>query len=781
MSRPLRLLIIDDSEPDSILIINELKNYGFNMSWMRVDTADALKHELHTKEWDIIICDYIMPMFSAMDAINIINKEKIDVPVIVMTGMLTDDIAPELIRAGASDFISKNEINRLSAAVERELKRTVAAVEEKITEEEKKIKTFSKPVYRKPLLNIAGRFAVVFGIISAVVISYTLIIAFKSAKDTEALIYAQVVAMSGSVASAISDFNTHDNGISGESLVKTQEYLKDLKNTLNYESAVILPGGGILAGFGSVANSIYKAGMGSSVDRVMEDGATMKIRLPSDNGHIAEVLLTRINKFSGPVEGVLAIDYSDYYSAVTELARVNAEIGLLIIAFSLIIIALAVYLAADSFIRPIREIKKATELISAGDLDTPVNIKSFDEMGEIALSFDGMRACLKENMEKLKAEISDRHLAEQALQSLHLKLTRWVSELDKRTHEITLMNQMGKMLQSCKNVEEFHQVTLRYAEQLFPDDHGAVYMFNDSGKFMEAVCMWGKEPIEHSFAPDECWSLRSGHLYTADSPDNPNMLCRHIRARGFDKSQVETICVPMMAQGETIGMFHIRSTPKPGDTATNIHSKRSFAREQLVGAVAEQITLALSNLKLQDSLRQQSILDPLTGLFNRRYMKDSLERELYRAKRHNIPFGVIMLDIDFFKKFNDSYGHDIGDMVLERIGKLIKSAVRPEDIACRYGGEEFLVILPGTTMEGTNQCAARILSESHNIKIKNKGVMLGGVTVSLGVAAFPANGVTIEQVVKAADNALLEAKNSGRDRIILSNETFPLADNQHLQ
>jgi diguanylate cyclase (GGDEF)-like protein len=247
------------------------------------------------------------------------------------------------------------------------------------------------------------------------------------------------------------------------------------------------------------------------------------------------------------------------------------------------------------------------------------------------------------------------------------------------------------------------------------------------------------------------------------------MLCRHIRARGIDRNFMQTVCVPMMAQGETIGMFHLRSEQKQKDPG-NISEKRKFAKEQLVVAVAEHISLALSNLKMQDSLRQQSIHDSLTGLFNRRYMKDSLEREMYRSKRHNIPFGVIMLDIDYFKKFNDEYGHDVGDMVLERIGRLVKLTVRPEDIPCRYGGEEFLIILPNANEDGTNQCAARLLEETRRIKVKNKGTLLGGVTISLGVASYPVNGDTIEQIVKAADTAMFDAKNAGRDCIMLSKD-----------
>lgn len=766
MARPLKVLIIDDSESDAFLIINALTQNGFDVSSGRVETAEGLKDRLAENEWDIIICDYIMPAFSVMDALAIVSGEKVKTPFIVLSGMLNSEIAPDLIKAGASDFVSKEELPKLVAAVEREIGRSVKEVEEIITREEKKLTLISKSGNTRPFMTIRRRFAMNNSIIALIVILYCGIMAIKGAHDSGTMAFQKASAVAGAIISAVEGFQYYDIS-SGMNLDAAREYLKDTGNTLHYDFAFLDTTGAAVSIYGNISSRLLESLKTRELQKTMDDGRIRSLDVYSGRILPVKMLIARLKNPSGKTAGIMALDYTKDYLTFLKYGIIHAGVALSILLAVLGVTVISGYFIKSAILGPVEMIKNAMESIAAGDLSQKMKVKNYDEMGELAYSFDKMRESLKGAFEKLKTEIREKHVAEQALQVLHLKLTRWVSELDKRTHEITILNQMGKMLQSCKSVEEFHSVTMRYAEQLFPADHGAVYLFNDSGKFMEAVCMWGKEPIEHGFGPDDCWSLRSGHLYAAEAPENLNMLCGHIKARGVDRNFIQTVCVPMMAQGETIGMFHLRAEQKEKDPG-NITAKRKFAKEQLVVAVAEHITLALSNLKLQDTLRQQSIHDSLTGLFNRRYMKDSLEREIYRAKRHNIPFGIIMIDIDYFKKFNDEYGHEVGDLVLEKIGRLVKNTVRPEDIPCRYGGEEFLIILPGADREGTNQCASRLLEETRKMKIKNKGTLMGGITISLGVSSYPVNGDTLEEIVKAADTAMFGAKNAGRDCIILS-------------
>ena len=184
--------------------------------------------------------------------------------------------------------------------------------------------------------------------------------------------------------------------------------------------------------------------------------------------------------------------------------------------------------------------------------------------------------------------------------------------------------------------------------------------------------------------------------------------------------------------------------------------------------VAEHIALALANLKLRETLRSQSIRDPLTGLFNRRYMEESLEREMRRASRGRHPVGIIMLDLDHFKKFNDSYGHDAGDALLRIVGNTLQRSIRAEDIACRYGGEEFTLILPEASLIDAAQRAESIRESIRNLNIQHRRQQLGGVTVSAGVAIFPDHGPTGDAVLRAADAALYQAKARGRDRVAIN-------------
>jgi diguanylate cyclase (GGDEF)-like protein len=182
--------------------------------------------------------------------------------------------------------------------------------------------------------------------------------------------------------------------------------------------------------------------------------------------------------------------------------------------------------------------------------------------------------------------------------------------------------------------------------------------------------------------------------------------------------------------------------------------------------VAEHLALSLGNLKLQEALRHQAIRDPLTGLFNRRFMLETLERELYRMQRKESPLGVIMVDIDHFKRFNDTFGHAAGDAVLSALGRVLLAHVRKEDVACRYGGEEFTLILPETSQETACDRAEKLRQLVHGLHLEHHGQSLGAITISLGVAVYPQHGEDPEALLRAADVALYEAKHAGRDRVV---------------
>lgn len=215
----------------------------------------------------------------------------------------------------------------------------------------------------------------------------------------------------------------------------------------------------------------------------------------------------------------------------------------------------------------------------------------------------------------------------------------------------------------------------------------------------------------------------------------------------------------MVAQGETLGLFYL---------ATKTATAWSEPKQQLARTVSEQLSLAIANLNLRETLQNQSIRDPLTGLFNRRYLEESFNQEILRAQRQQHPIGVIMLDIDHFKQFNDTFGHDAGDYVLRVVAEVLKNSVRGSDIACRYGGEEMTLIMPELSLPAICDRAEAIRTAISQLHLNHNGQNLNTLTASIGVACFPQHGTTPMAVIKAADGALYRAKANGRNCAIVA-------------
>lgn len=351
-------------------------------------------------------------------------------------------------------------------------------------------------------------------------------------------------------------------------------------------------------------------------------------------------------------------------------------------------------------------------------------------------------------------DITERKQAEDALQQLNQQLTGWVSELRTRNREMVLLGEMSDFLQACQTVEEAYSAIATLIEPLFPGTSGGVFTINSSNHWVDAVATWGTNLTSQTlFTPKECWALRRGRLHWVNQKQS-RLLCPHIHQ---DPAPPESLCMPMMAQGNALGILYLNS-PELGCL--------SEAKQRLAVTVAEHLALSLANLKLHETLAQQSIRDPLTGLFNRRYMEESLEREIHCAQRQKRPLGIIMLDIDHFKRFNDTFGHEAGNAILRELGIFLQSNIRGSDIACRYGGEELILILPEASLEDTKQRAEQIRQGVHHLKVWHRSQLLSAITVSLGVSGFPEHGLTGDRLIEAADAALYRAKAEGRDRVV---------------
>ncbi|HSW39292.1 MAG TPA: diguanylate cyclase [Acidobacteriota bacterium] len=343
---------------------------------------------------------------------------------------------------------------------------------------------------------------------------------------------------------------------------------------------------------------------------------------------------------------------------------------------------------------------------------------------------------------------------EAELHEANQKLEIWVGELEQRTHEMTLLNEMGDILRACLTTEEAYDVIVRVAQQIFPIKVGALYVIGTQRNIVESAAVWGDQELtEHSFSPQDCWALRRGRAHWVEN-NRSGLICRHVH----HPSEDGYLCIPMMAQGEALGVLHLMQPDKV---------KMTESKQRLAVTMSEHIAMALSNLRLHETLRSQSIRDPLTGLFNRRFMEESLELEIRRASRNQRPLGMIMIDLDHFKYFNDNFGHEAGDLLLKELGTLLRGNIRGEDIACRYGGEEFTLILPEGTREVTRQRAEFYKEAIQQLDVHYRGHPLGRITASMGVAVFPEHGRTGKALIEAADKALYRSKNAGRDRVTM--------------
>jgi diguanylate cyclase len=352
-----------------------------------------------------------------------------------------------------------------------------------------------------------------------------------------------------------------------------------------------------------------------------------------------------------------------------------------------------------------------------------------------------------------------------------LDLTRQVTkyeelyrELDKVNRESALLGELADLLQSCLSTDEAHKLIIDRAQVLFPGSCGAVCMIASSRDLVEVVTTWGEPAlVERFFAPKDCWALRRGRVHLLG--DNPTALsCAHL---GKARPRY-AMCVPMMAHGETLGLVYLDSGRDDESLIGQVDKQLSESQQRLARTLAEHAGLALANLNLREILRIQSVRDPLTGLFNRRYMQESLDRELRRATRKQSPLGVMMLDVDHFKRFNDSFGHEAGDSVLRTLANLFRTQLRGEDVVCRYGGEEFTMILPEASVEATRQRAEQLRQAANHSVTQFRGQSLERVTLSIGVSGYPENGTTGEALLHAADSALYRAKEEGRDRVIVA-------------
>jgi diguanylate cyclase (GGDEF)-like protein len=341
--------------------------------------------------------------------------------------------------------------------------------------------------------------------------------------------------------------------------------------------------------------------------------------------------------------------------------------------------------------------------------------------------------------------------------------TEGVAALETSARQSHLLNSFSDELQLCVGVDQVYHSAAEYLARLIPGSSGSMCMINHSRNLVDVVSSWGSSSLSSgvSFSPEACCGLRLGQLRWRLAGQS-EIDCTHFDAA----APARYLCVPMVAQGETLGVLYVECAA--GEVHMEVEKHMTKMRQ-----ILQSTGMAVAALHLKTRLENQAIKDSLTGLFNRNFMEVVMQRELARAARMQNSLAVFMLDVDHFKRFNDTHGHAAGDAMLKAVAGVFQLNVRTEDTVCRYGGEEFAVILPGIPLEIAHLRAELIRHGVSQLRVPLPNGMCGEATISIGMAFYPKDAVTGETLMRRADEALYVAKRNGRNRICVAE--LPLA------
>src|SRR4051812_2335927 len=312
-----------------------------------------------------------------------------------------------------------------------------------------------------------------------------------------------------------------------------------------------------------------------------------------------------------------------------------------------------------------------------------------------------------------------------------------IHELEEFRREQLTLRKLSSFLKSALTTREALAALECYGPQLWPAATGAIYLLQSTGNSLERAATWGDLALTHeALTWQSCWAMRSLKPHCVRNSGN-ELVCEHMVANG---TAMPSLCVPLVAHGQLMGLLHLQRIKTVADAARGDALHR--AALSLAEAVAEDLSLAHGNVKLRESLREQSIRDSLTGLFNRRFVDEFLVQELARSERKARTLSMIALDLDHFKRINDSFGHEAGDVVLKQVSTILQANVRDSDVASRTGGEEFLLLLAESPLPLATSRAEGIRNAIGNMSFKCEDQELGPITASFGAASFPDHGRT---------------------------------------
>ncbi|MEM1386632.1 MAG: sensor domain-containing diguanylate cyclase [Pseudomonadota bacterium] len=327
----------------------------------------------------------------------------------------------------------------------------------------------------------------------------------------------------------------------------------------------------------------------------------------------------------------------------------------------------------------------------------------------------------------------------------------------KLTEEVRLIGDLNEWLQASRSQAELFEMVVGFLTRLLPACDGQIYIYANSRDVLDGVASWGNDSLLHDHIhPEDCWALRRGRTYSYGEAEI-GFPCAHVGHDGLRPY----FCMPLLAHGETIGLLHLAQREGVADSTFR-------ASRRLAQLCAEQISMAIANVRMRDELQDQSIRDALTGLFNRRHLTDALRRNMARAASRDQTVALLSIDVDHFKKFNDNYGHDAGDMVLRAVGEVLDQCTDGDELACRPGGEEFMIVLPDCGTAEALHRAEVVRERIQAISIRYGEKNLPSITASIGIAVSPDHGTIPQDLMRTADEALYAAKAYGRNRAVLA-------------
>ncbi|MCW1430762.1 diguanylate cyclase [Novosphingobium sp. JCM 18896] len=412
---------------------------------------------------------------------------------------------------------------------------------------------------------------------------------------------------------------------------------------------------------------------------------------------------------------------------VAQLWRTTSEIVLGLTG--LLFLAVLYFIFKRRVLRPVVRLSDVVNRLAAQDFAVePPAYGEIDEIGDMA---QAIRIFRENGLERQRLE--EERAADRAVRDL--------------------LSRMTQRMQGCDTLLDLKEVVQRFVPEIAPEFAGRLYLVDPARNAVVEACDW-LNPVHSSpeFSPLSCWAMRRGlaHRPAGEAIDVP---CDHLD-RG-DGPVLDTLCLPLTAHRKTLGLLYFELRAASGRGTPDVY----------LSMLAENVSLALANLRLRDTLREMAMADPLTGLANRRQLDGMMEALLADAERLGQPISCLMVDIDHFKRFNDAFGHEAGDTVLREVGAVLRHATREEGHAFRYGGEEFLLVMPGFDAERAAERAEDIRQRIAALDVTHHGGDLGPVTASLGVATAPIQ-CTMDRLIQSADAAVYRAKALGRDRVI---------------